>query len=59
MKYGSRKFLLALLTIISADALRFLSMLDGGQWVTIVAGTLTVYFAANVGQKAVVKPDAP
>ncbi len=51
-RYLSRKFLLALLVILAATALRYLGMLDGGQWVTAACGALTVYLTGNVAQKA-------
>lgn len=45
MRYRSRKFILATL-------LRWLELLDGGQWVTAVGGALAFYTAGNVAQKA-------
>ena len=50
-RYASRKFLLAALVVAAATLLCSLGMLDGGQWVTAAVGTVTVYNAANVGQK--------
>ncbi len=58
MRYKSRKFLLALFTVASADVLLWFKLLDGSQFVTVVAGVLTAYFAANVTQKMVTKTDA-
>jgi hypothetical protein len=53
MKYGSRKFLLALLTIASADALLVLGMLDSSVWAAAVGSALALYMAGNVGQRAI------
>lgn len=59
MKYGSRKFLLSLLVILAATALRAFNLLEGGQWVTVVGAALSVYALGNVSQKALVKGQPP
>lgn len=50
-RYGSRKFIIALLVLIGATALRYLDLLDGGQWVTSSGGVMALYAFANVAQK--------
>lgn len=50
-RFGSRKFLLALLVILLASGLLFLKLLDGAQWVTVVGSALLFYSASNVAQK--------
>ena len=54
-KYAERKFVLALLVVVAATALRALGMLDGGQWVTAACGALTAYSLGDVGDKWVSK----
>lgn len=58
IRYQSRKFLLTLLIVLLATALRAFNLIDGGMWVTVVSLALTVYVGANVAQKATVKNDA-
>jgi len=55
IRYQSRKFLLTLLIVLLATALRAFNLIDGGMWVTVVSLALTVYVGANVAQKATVK----
>jgi hypothetical protein len=52
-RYGSRKFLLALLVVLLATGLRVFDLIDGGMWVTVVSLALTLYLGANVAQKKV------
>ena len=54
-RYASRKFLLALLVLAAATALRAFGLIDGGMWVTVASLDLTLYLGANVAQKAAVK----
>ena len=55
IKYGSRKFILALLVLATATALRAFGLIDGGMWVTVASLGLILYLGANVAQKATVK----
>lgn len=50
-RFGSRKFLLALLVVLIASALCACGLIDGGQWVTAVGGALAVHASGNVAQK--------
>jgi len=54
-RYGSRKFILALLVLAVATTLRVFNLIDGGMWVTVTSLDLTLYLGANVAQKATVK----
>lgn len=54
-RYASRKFLLALLVLVAATALRCFDLIDGGMWVTVSSLDLTLYLGANVSQKLVEK----
>lgn len=55
IRYSSRKFILALLVLLLATALRAFGLIDGGMWVTVASLDLTLYLGANVAQKATVK----
>lgn len=52
-RYTSRKFILAMLTLISASALVALRLIDDGVYSAVVIATVGVYIAGNVTQKAV------
>lgn len=54
-RYLDRKFVLALLIILTATALCALRMLDGGQWVTAACGALTAFALGDVGEQWVAK----
>lgn len=54
MRYGSRKFILSLLTLASADAMLFLGSITPSVWGGVVGSVLALYVAGNVGQKAAV-----
>jgi hypothetical protein len=54
-RYGSRKFLVALFALVSADAALFLGLIDAGVWGSTVGGVIGLYAAANVAQKATAK----
>lgn len=54
-RYASRKFLLALLTLISSSALVYLGKIDDGVYSAVVIATVGAYLAANVAQKAAQK----
>lgn len=51
MRYGSRKFILAMLSLISADALLFFGMLTPTVWGSTVGAILMLYSVSNVAQK--------
>lgn len=55
MKYLSRKFIAALLVLASSHWLRSRGLLESDDYVTLVLGTIGVYIAGNVTQKAVLK----
>lgn len=55
MRYGSRKFLTALLVIVSADAMLLLGTIDAAVWGATVATVVAAYIVGNVSQKAVTK----
>lgn len=56
MRYGSRKFLTALMVIASADAMLLVGTIDAKVWGATVATVVAAYIAVNVTQKAVTKP---
>ena len=55
MKYGSRKFILAALTLASTTWLVWAGHIADGVYSAVTIATVGVYLAANVGQKAVTK----
>ena len=55
MRLTSRKFILALVTLGSAHWLLVEQMLTSADFKTLVLGTVGVYIAGNVAQKAVAK----
>lgn len=54
-RYASRKFLLALASLISASVLVGLHMIADGVYSAVVITTVGAYIAGNVTQKAVTK----
>lgn len=54
-RYASRKFLIALTTLIVAHVGLFTSTISGSEWLSAVTLILGIYGAANVGQRAVEK----
>lgn len=52
-RYGSRKFLAALAALACATWALARSLLDSGDYTTLVLGTIGVYVAGNVAQRAV------
>lgn len=52
-RYASRKFLLALLVLITGGAFRVLGYIDAAVWVDLTKWTLGLYFVGNVGTWAV------
>jgi hypothetical protein len=55
MRYGSRKFLTALLVIASADVLVLLGSIEASVWGAAVGSVVAAYIAGNVAQKMVQK----
>lgn len=51
----SRKFILALLSLLSATALCACGKIDGGVYSAVVIATVGAYMTANVAQKATAK----
>lgn len=51
-RYASRKFILAMLTLLSASLLVYFGKIDGGVYATVVVAAVGAYLAANVTQKA-------
>lgn len=54
-RYASRKFLLAVATVISASALVGFGLIDDGVYSAVVIAAVSGYFTANVAQKATQK----
>lgn len=55
MRYGSRKFITALLVIASADVMLWLGSLNASVWGATVGSVAAAYIAGNVAQKMVEK----
>ena len=51
----SRKFILALLSLLSASVLCYFGHIADGVYSAVVVATVGAYMAANVSQKAVLK----
>lgn len=58
VNYRSRKFLLALLVLVSSFILLWFGKLNESLYATLVSTTVAAYFAANVTQKATSKVNA-
>lgn len=58
MRYTSRKFILSCLTLAASTWLVFEHVLASGDYKAILIGTIGLYIAGNVAQKATVK-DGP
>lgn len=54
-RYASRKFLIALATLVSASALVASGHIADGVYSAVVIATVGAYIAGNVTQKAVAK----
>ena len=52
----SRKFILALLTLLSATLLCYFGHIADGVYSAVVIATIGAYMTANVAQKATAKP---
>lgn len=51
-RYGSRKFILCALTLAAATWLVSVAAIDAATFKAVVLGTVGVYVAGNVAQKA-------
>ena len=51
-RYTSRKFSAALLALASVHWLLVEKLIDGGEYKTVVLGTIGAYIVGNVAQKA-------
>ena len=58
-RYASRKFLLALLALVSATVLDWLGHIADGVYSAVVIATVGAYIAGNVAQKATAKDASP
>lgn len=54
-RYASRKFLLSAATLAAASVLVWFDHLSATLWRDVVLGTVGVYVAGNVAQKATAK----
>lgn len=52
----SRKFILAVLSLLSAFVLCWFKRIDAGVFATVIVATVGAYLTANVAQKKVVAP---
>jgi hypothetical protein len=50
-RFGSRKFILAMLSLISADVLVWFQKIDQGVFLQLVTATVGAYMLANYYQK--------
>lgn len=55
MKYGSRKFIVSMFVIASADVLVWLGTIEPSVWGATVGTVVAAYIAGNVTQKATTK----
>lgn len=55
MRYASRKFILAMLTLTSATWLVYSGHIADGVYSAVVIATVGAYIAGNVAQKATAK----
>lgn len=51
MRYGSRKFILAMLSLASANVLVWFGKIDPGVYSAVLIATVAAYIAGNVAQK--------
>jgi len=54
-RYASRKFLIALLVVLSASGLVAFHLIADGVYSAVVIATVGAYIAGNVGQKLATK----
>lgn len=57
-RYLSRKFMIAVASLVSSTWSLWERLIDASDYKAIVIAVLGLYGAANVAQKAMVKPDA-
>ncbi|CAG9177902.1 hypothetical protein [Cupriavidus pampae] len=55
MKYGSRKFVTALLVVVSADVLVWLGSIEASVWGATIGSVAAAYIAGNIAEKMVRK----
>jgi hypothetical protein len=53
MRYASRKFILAVLTLLSSTVLVYIDSISDGVYSAVVIATVGAYITGNVAQKAV------
>lgn len=51
-RYASRKFLLSLLTLVTASVLVWFGKIDPGVYSAVVIATVAAYITGNVAQKS-------
>lgn len=56
MRYGSRKFILALMSCASATTLVVVGAITGEVYATVMGTCVAAYIAGNVYQKQALKP---
>lgn len=56
-RYASRKWLMAAFLLVTSTALRVFGLLDQAGLITVWGSVTALYFAANVGQKALTKDE--
>jgi hypothetical protein len=56
-RYASRKWLIAVFLLVTPTVLRVFGMLDQAGLLTVWGSVTALYFAANVGQKALTKEE--
>lgn len=57
--YGGRKFILAILALLSATVLCWTRHIADGVYSAVLLGTVCAYLASNVTQKATAKDVVP
>lgn len=55
IRYGSRKFLLTLLVLVTATALVWFSKISDGVYSAVIIACVAAYITGNVAQKKVEK----
>jgi hypothetical protein len=56
IRYASRKFILAVLVVLSATCLVAFHLIADGVYSAVVIATVTAYITGNVMQKSAAKP---
>lgn len=49
--YGSRKFIVTLASLMSANVLLYLGLLTSSDYKAVILGTVAIYIAGNVTQR--------